>query len=155
MMDDPTWGPNGLLHSVEQTQQSGTLVKPVMAPFEPELLAEKWAYRLYSEDLTPLTAAAPVHESGLGAADGARQTHTPLFYVDIHDHYTWTGILPGHRSDGAGRLHFLRATYTSRGRLRVRGGDYVDPHLIDGPRREFHELASDARAHGISGPFAH
>jgi len=160
MMDDPTWGPNGFLHSVEMTEQSGTLSKPVMAPFEPELLADKWAYRMFSEDLDLVTLAAvdplaaPVHRAGLGANDGMSQTHDPLFYVDIHDHYTWTGILPGHRSDGGGRLHHLRATYTARGRLRLRGGDYVDPTGIDGTAREFHELASDARAQGISGPFA-
>lgn len=78
---------------------------------------------------------------------GSAQPYTPILMIDLYDYSTYSATLPGYRSDGYGRLKFMEVTYTSRGRARPVGvdGDYA-PHRL--------ETASDARAHGISGPFA-
>src|SRR5690606_6483081 len=97
---------------VQALIQSETTYPPTMAPFEPELPAGKHNYRIYSSDFT----VVPVVNREMV---GAEQAYVPLFVVDVNDDHLVSKPIAGHRSDGRGNLRFLRATYTSRGRLRV------------------------------------
>ena len=142
-------GPQAFLYAIEQTSADSTLTKPVMMPFEPDLAADKDGYRMYLDDIDAY--------GGLAVADAeilseSRQVYQPTFIVDINDHYRYTMPIAGHRSDGYGRLQYLQATYTSRGRMRL------DPSLgvtdpTDAEGRALHELATDARAQAVTGPF--
>lgn len=115
---------------------------PDMDPFLGPAYGDRRAHRLYGQHL-PFDQAV-VDKESLG---GTKQAYDPLLMIDIYDYVTYAATLPGFRSDGFGRLKFLRATYTSRGRTRpVSVGSEYEPHRL--------ESASDARAHGISGPFA-
>jgi hypothetical protein len=139
------WGPGTLLRAMRRTAQINRANgDPAinLAPFnEPELADGKDAYRLTLSELESPTGVVPASRETMG---GNRQAFEPEVFLDVYDAYTYTGVLPGQRSDGRGRLRFLRATYTSRGRTRVPGG---------GDFTEFYEGASDARAHGLSGPY--
>ncbi len=135
------FGAPALLSAMRRTTTSGAVLD--MSPFEPALAAGKEGYRMYPDDFTGL-AIAPVENEVIGP----RAAHQPFFMVDVYDTHIYTGVVAGNRSDGASRLRFLGATYTSRGRVRVPGeaGTATDP-------RPFNEGASDARARGVSGPF--
>jgi len=152
LLDNPTWGPRGLLHSMRQTTLSTTLGRPVMAPYEPELTLNQEAYRLFSQDFTTFVGNSPVATDSLGAGTGTRQPYDPFFSVDVTDHYQCTAPIAGQRADGAGRLQFLCATYTARGRMGLRAASFADPR--DFSNRGYHEAANDARAYGMSGPYA-
>ncbi len=148
-------GPQAILYAIQQQQANPTTYPPpVMSPFEPELATSATstrpaeAYRMQSEDLSSFTTTGtePVDR----AAIGARQTYEPSFAVDIYDHHITSRPIPGYPV-GSGGLSFFHAIYTSRGRMRLDGGDTA----VSGPDpRQYHETASAARAYGVSGPFA-
>jgi hypothetical protein len=126
---------------------------------EPPLLPAKDAYRFDAPQLMTITNVLPVDRESLG---GMRQAYAPLVLVDVYDNHIFTRVMAGERADGHGQMRYLRATYTARGRTRLstnaplitdfgaQGEDFRAP--LDGVR-DFHEGASDARAHGVSGPF--
>lgn len=145
-------GPVAILHSIKQADNVGTVSKPEMAPFEPELANDKQGYRMYSGDTGTLTAHAPTGEDALGASAGTGQPYVPVYTVDINDHHTYQAAVAGERADGRARLHYMRATFTARGRMRLRDGDFTGTTGTD--TREYHEVIGSARAQGISGPFA-
>lgn len=147
VMDQIT--PRGLLHSVTQSKNDPMIPKPDMSPFEPPLLAGKDGYRFYSPDVANIVQHAPIAEESLGPASGGRQTYVPFFTVDVNDHYQTTQNAPGQRTDRV-LLPFLRATYTARGRMRLRGGDFTGTTGTD--PREYHETLSTSRAYATSGP---
>jgi hypothetical protein len=135
------WGPKALLNTMEQS--SG---HPDFTVFnEPQLAPGKDGYRLMLDDLSSPTGTLPIARESMG---GTRQAFEPEVYLDIYDTYTWTGTLAGNRSDGYGKLKYMRGTYKSRGRTRVSG---VTPDNTG--ERTYHESASDAIAHGRSGPY--
>ena len=115
-----------------------------MEPLERNVAPDRHAYRLYSTDLRLGTIAIADRES-----IGPRNPYQPLIMVDIYDDHSYPGVIAGYRSDGHGRLKFLGATYTSRGRLQLDG----DVTSVD-DSRPFYEGASDARARGLSGPYS-
>lgn len=154
-------GPQAILFSIQQQQASG-VDRPEMAPFEPELARSASeggtgdrpaeAYRMYSEDMAAFTTSgtAPIDIDSLGA----RQVYTPTFTVDVYDHHLSSRTIPGYPVGSAG-LSFFHATYTARGRMRLRGTDVDPTTAVPGADpRFYHETASSARAYGISGPFA-
>ncbi len=149
MMD--RMGPRALLYSIEQQQELG-FDKPTLSPYEPDLADDKSGYRMYLRDLESFGTGLPVDVESIG---GNRQPYGASFVVDVNDHYTYTGAMEGNRSDGYGRLQYLHATYTSRGRLRIDSArvGFGDTTSVSADLREFHEAATDARAHGVSGPF--
>ncbi|MGB0679625.1 MAG: hypothetical protein ACPGUV_08195 [Polyangiales bacterium] len=114
---------------------------PPMQPYEPALASGKQGFRIFLDDLgdQPPTDAAAL---------GQQQVHRPFFLIDVNDHYTFTGTVPGEALGGRAPLRFLHATYTARGRTQVPGeqAEGVDA-------RAAHEGAADARAFGLSGPF--
>jgi len=114
------YGPGALLQAMSQSstlnRATGTQALD-LAPFEEPLAANRDAYRLYGSDLGSAMLSVPLDQTSLGQ----RNAYEPMVIVDIYDAYTYTGALRGSRSDGRGRLQYLRATYTSRGRTRVRG----------------------------------
>jgi hypothetical protein len=141
-------GPQAFLHAIDQTAELA-LPEPPLMPFEPELAADKDGYRMYLEDFA---AAGGLEVADEEVLSESRQIYEPTFMVDINDHYRYTMPIAGHRSDGYGRLQYLQATYTSRGRMRL------DPALgvtdpTDAEGRALHELATDARAQAVTGPF--
>lgn len=137
-------GPAAILQAMQRMENDSRL-QPVMQPFEPNLASGKRNYRLYVTDLTRFSALPIDQES-----TGTRSAETGMFLVDINDEYTYTGTIAGHRSDGGSKLQYLQATYTARGRTRVRAGDITSTVSGD---RQYHETAIDARAYGVSGPF--
>lgn len=154
-------GPQSILYTMQRTREDSTLSMPTLMPYEPELAPGKEGYRLYLDDLATYGSFLPADPEGLygpaAATDASKQIYQPTFMVDINDHYAYTGAIAGHRSDGYGRLQYLHATYTARGRMRLNpalGADPTDPDLLDSEGRAIHELASDARAHAVTGPFA-
>jgi len=144
------YGPGALLQAMTRSSELNRATGSQaldLAPFEVPLASNHDAYRLYGTDLGSAMTTVPLDQTSLGQ----RNAYEPLVLVDIYDAYTYTGAVRGSRSDGRGRLQYLRATYTSRGRTRVRGVGTAD---IDSSTGTYlHESASDARVYGLSGPF--
>jgi len=134
-------GPDALTDAMARSQDAGYNVD--LEPFERPLAPGKPGYRLYSTDLQ-VEGRPLVDRETLGQ----RQPYEPLILVDVYDSHEFPGVVTGYRSDGFGRLRFLGATYTSRGRVRIPGDTPVA-----GDTRPYHEGANDARARGVSGPF--
>lgn len=87
---------------------------------------------------------------GAEAVGGPRQAYEPLVAVDVYDTRRYTAKVAGYRQDGKGRMKFMRATFTGRGRIRVKNGDFNTSISGDRP---YHESASDARAFVLLGPY--
>lgn len=87
---------------------------------------------------------------GAEAVGGPRNAYQPLMAVDVYDTRRYTAKVAGYRQDGKGRMKFMRATFTARGRLRVAQGDFDTSISGDRP---YHEGASDARAFMLLGPY--
>jgi hypothetical protein len=150
LMASLTWvdsvGVPALLQAMERVR---TMHPVVLEPFEPNPLPGQNAYRLYVADLAQNTSAPPFGPESFG---GATQANQPYVAVDVYDTHVFTGAVAGQRSDGGTPLRFLRATYTSRGRTHLGSEMSLARDSIgDRPRNE---TASDARARGVSGPFA-
>lgn len=144
------YGPGALLQAMNRSSElnrSGGGEALDLAPFEEPLAAGHDAYRLYASDLGSAMSTVPLDQTSVGA----RNAYEPMILVDIYDAYTYTGAIRGSRSDGRNRLQYLRATYTSRGRTRIRGIGAAD--LDSSTNTYLHESASDARVYGLSGPF--
>lgn len=117
-----------------------------LSPLEPPLATDKYAHRIYGADLG--ATGSPITRMELGP----RQIYEPEITVDIYDHHTFPAVSAGHRSDGHGSMEFFRATYVSRGRIRIPGG--ADEQRDLGPRiRDYNEGARDMRAVAVSGPY--
>lgn len=142
-------GPQSFLFAIDQTR-SGGLAMPTLMPFEPELAADKDGYRMYLDDLAAYGGLAVADEEILSET---RSVYEPTFMVDINDHYRYTMPIAGHRSDGYGRLQYLQATYTSRGRMRLDAAATGATDPTDAEGRALHELATDARAQAVTGPY--
>lgn len=112
---------------------------------EPNLLPGTTGARFAGPELQAITGMHPVDREALG---GMRQAYEPVLMVDVYDTYEWSQVMAGERADGRGQMRYLRATYTARGRTRVQGDVTQDQ-----AGRQFHEGASDARAHGVTGPY--
>ncbi len=159
LLDNPRFGPAGLDHVIQETLTNNTYNAPVMAPFEPEVLAGRPSYRFFSPDFPTFGGMNPAPKAALGAANGNRQPYEPVFEVDVTDYFQFTGAIAGESSSGGGTLRYVYATYTSRARLRLPDAnndgvrdDFQGAANIDG-RRDFHEIAHATRAYGITGPF--
>lgn len=140
-------GPASLLAAMDQS------TPPSMAGLEPDLLPNKDGYRMVFDDFSSYASSMPI-ETGAGGEEpsfGNGNAYTPTFVVDINDHYTYSGVVAGHRSDGYGVLQYLLATYTARGRMQSAYGDYYV--TTGGDTRAWHESAVDFRAIALSGPF--
>lgn len=133
-------GPATLLRLVKLSENDDPLD---LQPFEPQMESGRGAYRLDGTDLSGL-GAAPLDQAALGP----RQVYAPNFLVDVYDVHLHTGTQAGHRADGNSPMRYLRATYTSRGRMTI-AGDFEE----DGDRRSYHEGARDMRSEALSGPF--
>lgn len=134
--------PATLLRLVQLSEQQAPLN---LQPFEPAIEAGRGAYRLDGQDLAGI-GQAPLDQSHLGS----RQAYAPRFLVDVYDVHVYTGVIPGQRSDGNTGTQYLRATYTSRGRMDIVGGDFRDAARDS---RNYHEGARDMRSEALSGPF--
>lgn len=143
-------GPQVFLEDVRRARAADLDELRLGSANEPELMETKDNNRLHLQDLAALSSGVPpIDADSIG---GRRQPYQPLFVVDVNDYYRFTGAIQGNRSDGYGRLQFLHATYTARGRMVLSS----DSHSMIGGAAEtrgFHEVATDARAHGVSGPF--
>lgn len=117
-----------------------------LSPLEPSLATDKFAHRIYGEDLGAM--GSPIGRNELGP----RQIYEPQITVDIYDHHTFPAVSAGHRSDGHGSMEFFRATYVSRGRVRI-PGDADARHDVTVRRRDYNEGARDMRAVAVSGPY--
>lgn len=115
-----------------------------LSPFEPPLRADADAHRFYATDFVNLAALPVERETSLGA----RNAFQTQLLVDVYDRHRVVRAVAGGQAQGGGRLEYLGATYTSRGRTRL-PSDYVSGIPGDRP---FHEGASDARAFAVSGP---
>jgi len=141
-------GPQSIIRAMEQS------AAPPMAAFgEPELLTGKRGYRIYIDDITSTTGLATTIEPTNHDVLGVRQAYDPRFIVDVNDDYTYEGVVAGERADGGGSVRFMVATYTSRGRTVVSGGDSRTTGGGITDTRDYHEGANDSRAYGVSGPF--
>lgn len=119
-----------------------------MTPYtEPNLMPHMTGARFAGPELQSIAGLHAVDREALG---GERQAYTPALVVDVYDTYEWSQVVAGERADGHGQMRYLRATYTARGRTRIEG-DHVGDE--EAGARSFHEGASDARAHGVSGPY--
>ncbi|MBC7173726.1 MAG: hypothetical protein H5U40_14900, partial [Polyangiaceae bacterium] len=101
-----------------------------LAPFEPTLATGKTAYRLFMDDLDPSSVGGSGEAPTLApdnlfrpfatSAEGPRNAYAPLAVVDVYDVYVYTGVMPGFSASGGTSMRHLRATYTARGRARLR-----------------------------------
>ena len=139
---------------VEAIRRTGAMAafRPLkMAPFEPELSADKDAYRLSERDFSGMTAS-PMSSQALGA----RMAYSPVYAVDIYDHFVLSRAseeLAGYDvSTDRGLVNFMNITFTSRGRTRNINSipDFTSTVRGDRPA---HEGSSDARAFTVTGPF--
>ncbi len=112
----------------------------VMAPFEPPLAENTYAFRIALEDLGGARIAPDT-------MFGTRSAYAPLAVVDIYDVHVYTGVVAGYSATGGSPMRHVRATYTARSRARI------DDASISADHQLLHESAGDARAIGISGPF--
>lgn len=137
-------------HASEDNRQASGANTPLpLEQFgEPDLAPDMEGYRMTLAEMQNDQGVQPVDRDDIG---GAHQAYAPALYVDVYDKFAWTGNVAGERADGYGRLEYMRATYTSRGRTRVAGGDVKGSLAQD--TRDYHEGADDARAHGLSGPY--
>lgn len=119
-------------------RQTAEFGAPILEPMEPNLAPSKKGYRVYVSDLDT-RSTTPLVEGSLSSM-GSRYPFEPTFVVDVNDQYRSVQAIPGQRADGHGRLMYLHATYTSRGRMRLGLGS------------EPYEAASDGRAYARSGP---
>jgi hypothetical protein len=145
--------PAGVDHSLQSSVPGGA---PYMSQFfEPELQAGKHNYRLYLSDMTTSAAPAgfPIETDAARGPSLGRTALAPWFIVDINDDHIYTAPIAGHRSDGAGSLQFMAATYTSRGRTRVPAAVGTDVPRSTGDTRPYLEGAADARAYVVLGPY--
>ncbi|MEM6956284.1 MAG: hypothetical protein AAF645_11365 [Myxococcota bacterium] len=115
-----------------------------LQPFERQLRDGADAHRFYPPDFNAL-AGAPLDDDG---SVGPRSAYDSFLLVDVYDRHRVVRPIPGGQAQGGGRLEYLGATYTSRGRTRL-PGDFQTAVVGDRP---FHEGASDARAFAVSGP---
>lgn len=115
-----------------------------MQPFERQLRDGADAHRFDVVDFSTL-GALPVEKEG---SLGPRNAYDTMLMVDVYDRHRVIQVQPGDQAQGGGRLEYLGATYTSRGRTRL-PSDHVSGVIGDRP---YHEGASDARAFAISGP---
>ncbi len=162
-------GESGLVAAMDWVDQAGprplvdlltaeeTAARQIsLAPFEPPLAAGKYAHRFYLAELQPSTVA----EAAEGDPDadpsvvpsevfGSRDAYEPFVLVDVYDHHVYTGFLPGFVASGGNHMKHLRASYTARGRARLRSSTGASTDTAS-----YHEASSDARALAISGPFA-
>ncbi len=117
-----------------------------LEPFERALRPGADAHRFDAMDFNGFTALPIERETSLGR----RSAYDTLLLVDVYDRHRVVRAVPGDQAQGGGRLEYLGATYTSRGRTRIFAGtDHISTVTGDRP---FHEGASDARAFAISGP---
>ena len=157
LLDNPAFGPAGLDHVMDQTLNDATYGVPTMQPFEPDVLPNRPAYRMFSRNFSSFGGFDPAPQYTLG--DGARDAYEPGFEVDVTDYFEFTGTIAGESSSGGGSLRFIYATYTSRARLRLPDADGDGTRddyqglAAEDPRRDYHEVAHAARAYGVSGPF--
>jgi hypothetical protein len=147
-------GPRLLVDIIAAKTAAGSQIP--LAPFEPPLAANQFAHRIYIDELDPQSVVgaeeiapsiAPDDLFGASGEDGPRSAYAPFALVDIYDVHVYTGVVAGFSSSGGTKMKHLRATYTARGRARLRGVAATDV-------QQLHESAGDARAVGISGPFA-
>jgi hypothetical protein len=109
--------------------------------------------------------AVPIDVTPGSESLGAGMGYVPNFVVDVNDGYRFAGVIAGNRSDGLGTLEYVAATYTARGRTHLLnrtdaysaaytelGTGLVTPDAANWSVRGNHEMASNARAIGISGP---
>jgi hypothetical protein len=118
----------------------------VMAPFEPPLVAGKNSLRFYLGDITSAVGTAPVDQDAVGPSSA----HEPQIYVDVNDNHKPPTPIVGANAAEEGELRFIRWTFTSRGRLQVRPA--IGEITVPGDSHQFHEGASDARSHIVTGP---
>lgn len=114
---------------------------------EPPMMSDKHGYRMLTDDFVDASGNHVIDNEAIG---GSQQPYEPHVIIDLNDDYVYTGSVPGHRSDGYGRLRFMHATYSAHGRARLPAGEDV---TSSGDTRPYHESAADARAEGLSGPF--
>lgn len=134
-------GPQAILTAMSTT------TPPDLTLFqEPPLLPGKYAYRMLGTDFVD-SRTQPIFERDM--IGGSAQPYDPLVVVDLSDDYVFTGVRAGERSDGYGELRYMHVTFNAHGRTRI-PTDYITP----GDTRPYNEGAADARAHGLSGPFA-
>lgn len=124
------------------------------APFEPGPQQSRPVARLLVTDsiLAP-TGVLPVDPESVGHSN----PYVGGFILDMYDVHEFTGAIAGTSSDGQSQLRYMRATYTSRGRVQMLGQTFDDLQsgtavANDSGRFDF-EAASDARAQAISGPY--
>ncbi|MEM7447273.1 MAG: hypothetical protein AAF355_03425 [Myxococcota bacterium] len=156
------YGPASLLFALQESvrlrQAGGVGMVTPPEPFEVPLLPGRESYRLGQGDFVGMTATT--EEPIELAAFGDDHAYQPFYVIDVYDHYV-SPVVQGGRADGLGQLQFLNVTLTARGRTRLpvdtqqsvnfdSDGDGADDTVV----RFAHEGASDARAHGFSGPFA-
>lgn len=152
LLDNPAFGPGGL-HQVflmREADAGATYANPQMAPFEPELAPTSIGHRMFSADYTTFGGFAPTETAALSPAVIGRQPYDPSFEVDVYDRMDCSRPIPG--AGASTRLRYSCMTLTSRGRMRLRGGDYTGTSGID-TRREYHEAVSQSRAYVVAGPF--
>lgn len=153
-------GPEPLSISIERSM-TGSAPR-FLAPEEPRMAPTTGNHRIYMEELAtaPGVVGAPIVSGTGGDSLGSGMGYVPNFVVDVNDTYRFTGVIPGHRSDGLGTLEYVAATYTARGRTqlpgRVDGYSPAEVELDTNDRnwtvRGYHESAANSRAIGISGP---
>ncbi len=124
------------------------------APYEPAAQVGRPIARLYLDDVI----MSPGGVASLDAESvGVSNPYVQQFTLDIYDVHEFTGAIAGERSDGQSELRYMRATYTSRGRVQLQGESHLDvaagTATPNASGRFDFEAASDARAQAISGPY--
>jgi len=149
-----TSGPGTLQIALDRST-SGTTIRS-LAPEEPPMAANRGNFRIEITDFSgaPGIDGQPVSVGAGTESVGPGMAYAPSFVVDVNDSYRFTGVVAGARADGNGSLQYVAATYTARGQT-APASDVYSPTLAGlapTARRGLHQVVTNARSIGISGP---
>lgn len=147
MVDNPTFGPDGMERAIRRTSSDVALGVPSLQPYEPDLEATKQGCRLFSRQFGDFGGFDPAAQASLGPVAGTRQPYTPGFEVDVNDWRECGREIPGFD----GTMRFRCATFTSRSRLSLTAGDFAGTAATD-TGRAYHDVSSASRAEASYGP---
>lgn len=149
--------PKTLLEAIQRSDNQPTVT------YEPDLANGQRAYNILMKDFQNVqgVTSTPLNEDNM-ASNATGNSSNILnsgnafehdFSVDVTDYRRFRKKMVGERVDGLGSFYYIYASFTARGRTRVKSS--VAPNgdvTLENDPRALNESASDARANVVAGP---